>query len=113
MGHKGSWNRVTDYKAWDECPLWNKKKTETRLIDIIKEYPSDMLTYEQEFDIEQYDLPLETYFKSIEEVFLDQGEVNLGLLHAHLNVQESQTKPRIFLVTNNQDQTCKVAVWME
>jgi len=23
--HKGSWNRVKDRKAWDECPLWDKK----------------------------------------------------------------------------------------
>ena len=72
-----------------------------------------MLTYECNFDIEQYDLPLETYFKSIEEVFLEQGEVRLGLLHAHLNEGDSQVKPRIFLITNNQDQTCKVVVFME
>ena len=109
--HKGSWNRVKDRKAWDECPLWNKSKP-TRLIDIIGEYPSETLTYEQGFDIEQYDLPLETHFKSIEEVFLDQGNVKLGLIHAHLNDANNQTKPRIFKITNNQDQTCKIAVWM-
>ena len=28
MSHKGSWNRVKDRKAWDECPLWDKKKKE-------------------------------------------------------------------------------------
>jgi hypothetical protein len=24
--HKGSWNRVKDKKAWDECPLWKNKE---------------------------------------------------------------------------------------
>ena len=24
--HKGSWSRVKDTKAWDECPLWNNIK---------------------------------------------------------------------------------------
>jgi hypothetical protein len=112
MSHKGSWSRVKNHKAWQESPLWNKKKPQS-LIEIIKEYPNEMLSYEQGFDIDQYDLPIETYFESIEEVFLDQGNVNLGLLHAHLNEDNNQTKPRIFLITNNQDQTCKVVVWMD
>ena len=36
MSHKGSWNRVKNRKAWDECPLWEnkeKKKDETKHID--------------------------------------------------------------------------------
>lgn len=26
MSHKGSWSRVKDTKAWDECPLWKNKE---------------------------------------------------------------------------------------
>ena len=26
MSHKGSWNRVKNRKAWDECPLWKNKE---------------------------------------------------------------------------------------
>jgi hypothetical protein len=36
MSHKGSWNRVKNRKAWDECPLWKNKKEknhETKHID--------------------------------------------------------------------------------
>jgi len=106
MSHKGSWSRVSNHKAWQESPLWNKPKPQS-LIEIIKEYPSEMLSYEKGFDIEQYDLPLETYFKSIEEIPLEA-------ITSDLNELVDNTKPpRIFLITNNQDQTCKVAVWMD
>ncbi len=71
MSHKGSWNRIRDYQAWNNSPLWDKKPT--RIIDIIKEYPAETLAYEQGFDIEQYDLPLETHFKSIIEIPIDHG----------------------------------------
>jgi hypothetical protein len=104
MSHKGSWNRVRDIQAWNNCPLWDKKPT--RLIDIIKTYPAEMLTYEAVFDIEQYDLPIETHFKSI-------IEMPIGKNIPDSNLNESTSKPRVFLITNNQDQTCKVAVWME
>ncbi len=63
---KGSWSRVKDIQAWNNSPIWDKKPT--RIIDIIKEYPAETLAYEQGFDIEQYDLPLETHFKSIIEI---------------------------------------------
>jgi len=104
---KGSWSRVSDHKAWQESPLWDKKKPQTRLIDIIKEYPNEMLTYEQGFDIQQYDLPLETYFKSIDEIPLEAITSDLS------EMADNIKPPRIFLITNNQDQTCKVAVWMD
>ena len=111
MSYKGDWNRVKDHKAYAECPIWNK--TKTRLIDFISEYPDEMLTYECEFDLEQFDLPLETHFKSITELPLDLTKTaKLGLLHAHLNHDESEEAPRVFLVTNHNGQTCKVAVWM-
>ncbi len=45
MSHKGSWNRIRDYQAWNNSPLWDKKPT--RIIDIIKEYPAETLAYEQ------------------------------------------------------------------
>jgi hypothetical protein len=106
MSHKGSWSRVKDHKAWHESPLWNKKKPQS-LIEILGEYPSEMLTYEQGFDLDQYDLPLETYFKSIEEIQLEAITSDLKELADNTN------PPRIFLITNNQDHTCKVAVWME
>ena len=103
MSHKGDWSRVKDHKAWQESPLWDKKKA-VRLIDIIGEYPSEMLTYEQGFDIEQFDLPLETYFKSIVEIQLEAIMSDLTML------TDTNNPPRIFLVTNQQDQTCKVAM---
>jgi len=101
---KGSWSRVKNHKAWQESPLWDKKPT--RLIDIIKEYPSETLTYDKGFDFEQYDLPIETHFKAIE-------EIPIGSIASDLSQFTSKTTPRIFLITNNQDQTCKVAVWMD
>jgi len=111
MSHKGDWNRVRDIKAWNNCPIWDKKPT--RIIDIIKEYPAETLTYECNFDIEQYDLPLETHFKSIIEIPIDHESKKMGLLHAHLNESDSQTKPRVFIITNHQDKTTKLAVWMD
>lgn len=36
MSHKGSWNRVKNRKAWDDCPLWKnkeKKNDETKHTD--------------------------------------------------------------------------------
>lgn len=106
MSHKGSRHRLGSKTAYDECPLWNKKKPQS-LIEIIKEYPSEMLTYECGFDIEQFDLPLETYFKSIQEIQLEAITGDLAMLADPTN------PPRIFLITNNNDQTCKVAVWMD
>lgn len=111
MSHKGSWNRIKDYRAWNNSPIWDKKPT--RIIDIIKEYPAETLAYEQGFDIEQYDLPLETHFKSIIEIPIDHGSKKMGLLHAHLNDSGSDIKPRVFLITNHQDKTTKLAVWMD
>lgn len=87
--------------------------TPTRIIDIINEYPAETLAYEQGFDIEQYDLPLETHFKSIIELPIDHGSKKMGLLHAHLNDSNNDTKPRVFLITNHNDKTCKLAVWMD
>jgi hypothetical protein len=106
MSHKGSKSRVQDYKAWHDSPLWNKKKPQS-LIEIIGEYPSEMLTYECNFDIEQHDLPLETYFKSIEEIQLEDIKSDLSML------TDTTNPPRIFLITNNNNQTCKVAIWMD
>lgn len=32
MSHKGSWNRVKNRKAWDECPLWKNKENKNNEI---------------------------------------------------------------------------------
>lgn len=31
MSHKGSWNRVKNRKAWDECPLWKNKEKKKKM----------------------------------------------------------------------------------
>ncbi len=51
--------------------------------------------------------------KSIIEIPIDHGSKKMGLLHAHLNDSGSDTKPRVFLVTNHQGLTTKLAVWMD
>ena len=102
---KGSWSRVKDINAWNNCPLWDKPKT--RLIDILGIYPDEMLSYEAGFDIEMFDLPLEHHFKSIEEIQLEAITSDLDIL------TDTTNPPRIFLITNHNGLTCKVAVWME
>ena len=41
MSHKGSWSRVKDTKAWDECPLWKnkEKKKENETINTDPDHP--------------------------------------------------------------------------
>ena len=110
MSHKGSRSRVTNLTAYQACPVWHNKAT--RIIDIIKEYPSETLTYEKGFELESFDLPLETHFKSVDEIPVDGEKAELALIHAHLNESNSEERPRIFKITNHQGQTCKIAVWI-
>ena len=81
------------------------------LYDTLKEYPSESLTYNKQFDIDDIDFELEHDFYSIDDITSDEEKRELLFIGIDIGLSADLDSVKIFLITNEDFRTCKFAVW--
>ncbi len=81
------------------------------LYDTLNEYPSESLTYDKQFEIDDIDFELEHNFHRIDEITSDDEKSKLLGVGIDIGLSPDLDLVKIFLITNEDHKTCKFAVW--